>query len=138
MHGRTKFPRIERGYLIIFLLLMILAGVVIYACWFQYKVTMINYEIEKLNYQLAEAGVYSQVPYVVSDFSIYNWIITALSTAFAITASAQLIKKSRCNVYEYAEKWVDKWFKDPEVRPYIAQVVQSWIGANSNTLNINK
>jgi len=138
MRSKSQFPRISRGYLCCFASFILLAGTVIYALWFVNHVASLNYEIAQYNHELIAQGLYVQIPQITIDMSIFNWVISAESVLMSAVTVAQLIKKRVCNVYQYAEEWLDKWFGDPEVRPYITQIVQSWMCSNTTSLNINK
>ena len=123
---------IERGYAVILAIFLVLLGTVVYACVYMAHVTSLNYEIAMLNSEIAANGLYTQVSPIVADMSPFNWAITAESAAFSVAAAAQASKKKMCNVYQYAEEWLDKWLADAEMRPYVIQVVQSFIMANPN------
>lgn len=124
--------QIERGYVVVALSFLLLVATAIYACWYQHRITEINYEIESLNYELAKEGIYMQIPPVTADFTLYNFLLTAENAVFAIVSAAQFSKKKMNNVYQYAEEWLDKWLSDPEVRPYVVQIVSSFIASNPN------
>ena len=121
----------ERGYLVVSAIFALLMITVIVALLMTWHVAQVNYELASINKALAEQGIYTTLVYSV-DMTPFNWAITAESGAFAIAASAQARKKSINNIYQYAEEWIDKWMADPEIRPYIVQVIQSFMMSNSN------
>lgn len=122
----------ERGYLVVTGIFLALIGTIVYACIYLSQITQINYEIALMNDEIAMLGYYGTISPVIADMSIFNWAISAESAAFSIVAAAQFRKKRTCNVYEYGEQWLDKWFSDPEIRPYVTQIVTTWMQTNQN------
>lgn len=133
MQGKEFVPKVkERGYLVVSAIFAILVATVIAAILFFLYVAKVNKCIAGWNKELIEAGYYAVVPQLTADFSVFNWAISAESAAFSIAAAAQASKKKSNNNFQYAEEWMDKWFSDPEVRPYIAQVINSYLMSNPN------
>lgn len=135
MQGKELVPKVkERGYVVISAIFAILVATVIASILFFLYVTKINADIAEWNNALIQSGSYAVVPQLSVDFSVFNWAISAESAAFSIAAAAQASKKKSNNNFQYAEEWMDKWFSDPEVRPYIAQVINSYLMSNPNNM----
>ena len=133
MQERGKFPKVkERGYIVVGAIFSILVFTVSAGICFFLYVVKLNYNIAIINDELIAQGYYAVVQPIVADFSIFNWAITAESAAFSIAAAAQASKKKSNNNFQYAEEWLDKWFSDAEMRPYITQVIQSYFMSNPN------
>lgn len=133
MQGKEFVPKVrERGYLVVAAIFAVLMATVIAAILFFLYVTRINECIAGWNRELIAAGYYATIPQLSADFSVFNWAISAESAAFSIAAAAQASKKKSNNNFQYAEEWMDKWFSDPDIRPYIVQVINSYFMSNPN------
>ena len=127
-YNRIK-PR-ERGYTVVWISFVLLVMIDFTAGLYLYWITRLNYEIIMMDLDNIALGFYNTV-YPTFDTTIVAALIGSFNIAFPIVANAQLKKKAKNNNFEYLELYMDRWMSDPEIRPYAAQIFQSFLTTNN-------
>lgn len=120
----------ERGYIVVWISFALLVSLDIFAIGYLMWITRLSYDIAMQNMVNIENGLYTTI-FANFDTSIIIALLGTFNIAFPIIANAQLKKKAKNNNYEYLEQYMDKWMQDPEIRPYAAQIFQTFINTEN-------
>lgn len=127
MQGRK--PK-ERGYTVVWLTYGLIIALDLLGGIYLHWITKLNQEVLMMNIELIRNGFYTVV-YPSFDTTIIITMLGFITAAYPIVASAQLKKKAKNNNFEYLELYMNEWMRDPEMRPYAAQIFSSFLNVDN-------